>query len=119
MELVKGKSYLVKGFKDKQTKELLSQFKVKFPQHAIFNGEGLLLKDNQGDNEEYSLNHFDLNKLSKPNTLEIYPYRGGFRFRKIAANGKVLNHHYQTKQGAKKGAEAERKFWENYKIVIK
>lgn len=38
---------------------------------------------------------------------------------KIAANGKVLNHHYNTVAGAKKGAEAERKFWENFKIVKK
>lgn len=62
-----------------------------------------------------------LHELKKPkqNTLEIYPYRGGFRYRKIAANGKVLNHHYNTVAGAKKGAEAERKFWENFKIVKK
>lgn len=58
-------------------------------------------------------------KELRQNTLEIYPYRGGFRYRKIAANGKVLNHHYNTVAGAKKGAEAERKFWENFKIVVK
>lgn len=58
-------------------------------------------------------------KEVKPNTLEIYPYRGGFRYRKIAANGKILNHHYNTVAAAKKGAEAERKFWENFKVVYK
>lgn len=65
-----------------------------------------------GDDEFNLLN-------TKPATLEIYPYRGGFRYRKIAANGKVLNHHYNTVAGAKKGAEAERKFWENFKIIVK
>lgn len=60
-----------------------------------------------------------LAKEPRTATLEIYPYRGGFRYRKIAANGKILNHHYNTVAAAKKGAEAERKFWENYKIVKK
>ena len=121
MELIKGKSYLIKGFKDKQTAKELAIFNVVFPQYALFDGEFLLLKDITSNSQQYSLNHFDLSKLkkSKPNTLEIYPYRGGFRYRKIAANGKVLNHHYNTVAGAKKGAEAERKFWENFKIIVK
>lgn len=116
MKLVKGRYYTItqmeRGYEGMQ-----SVYNIKLPQKVLFNGAGFLVKDKDGLSS-YGSSRFKFKGI-KPATLEIYPYRGGFRYRKIAANGKVLNHHYQTKQGAKKGADAEKRFWENYKIVYK
>lgn len=53
----------------------------------------------------------------KTPTIEIYKSRGQFTFRVKGANGKKLNHLFQTKQGCKNGILALKKALENYKIV--
>ena len=123
MKLIKGKKYLIKGFKDKATGKLLSSYDVKFPQEALFDGEYFILQDNTGS-YEYAVSHFDLNKVklvkeTRTATLEIYKTKKGLSYRKIASNGKVLNHQYNTMAGLNKGIEAEKRFWENYKVVTK
>ena len=123
MELIKGKKYLIKGFKDKATVKELSSFGVKFPQEALFDGEYFILQDNAGS-YEYCVSHFDLNKVklvkdTSQATLEIYKTKKGLSYRKIASNGKVLNHQYNTMARLNKGIEAEKRFWENYKVVTK
>ena len=123
MKLIKGKKYLIKGFKDKATGKLLSSYDVKFPREALFDGEYFILQDNTGS-YEYAVSHFDLNKVklvkeTRQATLEIYKTKKGLTYRKIASNGKVLNHQYNTMAGLKKGIEAEKRFWSNYKIVKK
>lgn len=50
-------------------------------------------------------------------TIEIYKSRGQFTFRVKGANGKKLNHLFDSKQGCKNGILALKKALENYKIV--
>ena len=56
-------------------------------------------------------------KEPKTQTIEIYKIRGEFKFRVKGANGKTLNHLFNSKQGCKKGIEALAKAMSNYKIV--
>lgn len=116
MKLIKGQYYTITKMENHYESQK-SIYKIKLPQKVLFDGVGFIVKDKDGLSS-YAPSRFKF-KAPKPNTLEIYPYRGGFRYRKIAANGKILNHHYNTVAAAKKVAEAERKFWENFKIVKK
>lgn len=118
MKLIKGQYYTITEMENHYESQK-SIYKIKLPQKVLFDGNGFIVEDKDGLSS-YAVSRFKFKPAHhKPNTLEIYPYRGGFRYRKIAANGKVLNHHYNTVAGAKKGAEAERKFWENFKIIVK
>lgn len=69
--------------------------------------------------EPCSRDEFEVVKTPRQATLEIYKTKKGLSYRKIASNGKILNHQYNTMAGLKKGIEAEKRFWENYKIVTK
>lgn len=74
--------------------------------------------DNQKEGDTEPCNAGEL-KVIKQATLEIYKTKKGLSYRKIASNGKVLNHQYNTMAGLNKGIEAEKRFWSNYKIVKK
>lgn len=54
--------------------------------------------------------------MAKSYTIEIFKTRGQYQFRVVAPNGKILNHRYNTKQGAKKGIESMKKAFENFEI---
>ena len=58
-----------------------------------------------------------LAKEPKTATIEIYKSRGQFKFRVKGANGKTLNHLFNSKQGAKKGIAALAKALSNYKVI--
>jgi uncharacterized protein YegP (UPF0339 family) len=70
------------------------------------------------DDNYWFQNEEDL-KLYDPNpaTIEIYKSRGQFKFRVKGANGKTLNHLFNSKQGAKKGIAALAKALSNYKVI--
>lgn len=116
MKLIKGKKYVITGASSVDPKFVEEQG-VKFPQTVLFNGDWLCVKDKYGV-REWSQRYFIL-KETRTATLEIYKTKRGLSYRKIASNGKVLNHQYNTMAGLKKGIEAEKRFWENYKIVKK
>ena len=73
-------------------------------------------KDEKGITEPCNADELEIVKSA---TLEIYKTKKGLSYRKIASNGKILNHQYNTMAGLKKGIEAEKRFWSNYKIVKK
>ena len=56
-------------------------------------------------------------KAPKPATIEVMPYKKGFRLGFKAANGKILNHEFNTVAGAKRGIKAFEKLLDNYTIV--
>ena len=116
MKLIKGKKYLITGASDIKP-DFVKKCEVKFPQTVLFNGEWLIVKDIDGFSG-WSKEFFVL-KCDRQATLEIYKTKKGLTYRKIASNGKVLNHQYNTMAGLNKGIEAEKRFWENYKVVTK
>lgn len=123
MKPIEGNIYLIQGFKDKATEKELSSFDVKFPQKAKFDGECFILKDNTGT-YEYSVKHFDLNKLElvNPLTVQFIPRtRKGVKYFqiKMSKNGKVFNHQYNSKQGAKKSFESLVNDIKNDNFIVK
>ena len=116
MKLIKGKKYVITGA-SKVNPKFVKEQGVKFPQTVLFDGYWLMVKDKDGING-WAKEHFIL-KEARPATLEIYKTKKGLTYRKIASNGKVLNHQYNTMAGLNKGIEAEKRFWENYKVVTK
>ena len=115
-KLIKGKKYLITGASDIKP-DFVKKCEVKFPQTVLFNGEWLIVKDIDGFSG-WAKEFFVL-KCDRQATLEIYKTKKGLSYRKIASNGKILNHQYNTMAGLKKGIEAEKRFWENYKVVTK
>ena len=116
MKLIKGKKYVITGA-SKVNPKFVKEQGVKFPQTVLFDGRWLIVKGEEGV-DGWAKEHFVL-KGDRQATLEIYKTKKGLSYRKIASNGKVLNHQYNTMAGLNKGIEAEKRFWENYKIVKK
>ena len=116
MKLIKGNNYVITGASDIKP-DFVKEQGVKFPQTVLFDGEWLIVKDIDGFSG-WAKEHFIL-KIPRQATLEIYKTKKGLSYRKIASNGKVLNHQYNTMARLNKGIEAEKRFWENYKVVTK
>ena len=116
MKLIKGKKYVITGA-TKLDPKFIKKCEVKFPQTVLFDGYWLMVKDKDGING-WAKEKFIL-KIPRQATLEIYKTKKGLSYRKIASNGKILNHQYNTMAGLNKGIEAEKRFWENYKVVTK
>ena len=115
MKLIKGKKYVITGFKDADNKKECRGFGIKFPQKVEYNGSGFFkLKDKDGEGSYFTCRFLI---ETSPATIEIYKSRGQFTFRVKGANGKKLNHLFNSKQGCKKGILALKKAMENYKIV--
>lgn len=114
MELIKGKKYVVTGFKDAEQKKECRGFGIKFPQTVVYYGGFFKLKDKDGEGSYFTWRFLI---ETNPATIEIYKSRGQFTFRVKGANSKTLNHLFNTKQGCKKGIEALKKALENHKIV--
>ena len=121
MKLIKGKKYVITGYKNEEEKKLNHGLGIKFPQTVEHDGSKFFsLKDKDGESYYFTW-RFTVKEIKvkepKTATIEIYKSRGQFKFRVKGANSKTLNHLYNTKQGCKKGIEALKKAMENYKII--
>lgn len=116
MKLIKGKKYVITGYKNEKERKINHGFGVKFPQTVEYDGSGFfILKDKSGSSIYFTW-RFAIKDFYS-GTIEIYPSRGQFKFRVKGANSKTLNHLYNSKQGCKKGIEALAKAMSYYKII--
>lgn len=116
MKLIKGKKYVITGFKDSINAKELRKEGIKFPQIVKHDASSFFSLKDKGGEGQYFTWRFTVEPFI-PATIEIYKSRGAFTYRVKGANGAVLNHKYDTKQGCKKGILALKKALENYKIV--
>lgn len=101
-ELIQGKKYVITQTDD--TDKHPEKMGVKYPQTVVYDEGYFWVKDKNGFSSWWP-GWFDYHRADAP-TVEIYPYKGGFKFRVRAANGKLTNHTYNSVGAAKKGINA-------------
>jgi uncharacterized protein YegP (UPF0339 family) len=117
MKLIKGKKYIITGFKDSINEKVLRKEGIKFPQEVLCLGSSFFeVKDKSGLSHYFTW-RFKVKEVRPTPTIEIYKSRGQFKFRVKGANSKTLGHLFNTKQGAKKGIAALKKALSNYKVI--
>lgn len=104
-ELIQGKKYVITGAKSTYPMGC----GIKFPQTVVCvrepDGLWLRVKGYNGV-ESWSAKWFKYHMAEEQAKIEIYSYKGGFKFRIRAANGKLTNHTHNSVAGAKKGIKA-------------
>ena len=117
-KLIKGRKYVITGSADDHESARLCRYhKVKFPQAVVWNGEYFLVKDARGDDKEWLCSYFTYKHNSKPAKVELRKNRKGHYFTVKSANGKVLNHSFNSKRGCLNGIEALRRAMVDFEIL--
>lgn len=116
-KLVKGKRYVITGAAgSEEEKRFILKNEVKFPQTVEYNGECFLVKDESGISR-WDSSYFTFKKYTRMPTVEIHKNRKGHYYTVKGANGKKLNHDYNSKRGCLNGIEALRRAMADFEIV--
>ena len=121
MKLIKDKKYVITSFATNLADEL-GDYKIKFPQEVLYDGNFFLVKDKDGLSR-WSEDRFNYVMPTKiPLTIQFIPRtRKGVKYFqiKITKQGKVFNHQYNSKQGAKKSFESLVNDIKNDNFIVK
>lgn len=116
-KLIKGRKYVITGAADGENlRATVKAYGVKFPQVVSYDGECFDVKDNDGISH-WSVTFFTYKRNYKVAKVEIHKNRKGHYYTVKGANGKVLNHSYNSKRGCLNGIEALRRAMADFEIV--
>lgn len=116
-KLIKGRKYVITGAADdQQLKEMTKRGGVKFPQTVLFNGVHFEVKDSDGVCK-WDVSFFTYKEYIRKPIVEVHKNRKGHYFTVKGANGKVLNHSFNSKRGCLNGIEALRRAMVDFEIL--
>ena len=116
-KLIKGRKYVITGTSDGENlRATVKAYGVKFPQVVSYDGEGFYVKDNDGL-YRWGIGYFTFEEYRRKPTIELRKNRKGHYYTVKGANGKVLNHSYNSKRGCLNGIEALRRAMADFEIV--
>lgn len=114
-KLIKGRKYMITGAA-KGHKQDLKDSRIKYPQTVVFDGDVFDVKNGGGAYEGWFPYRFTYRAQKLP-TVELHKNRKGHYFTVKAANGKKLNHSFNSKRGCLNGIEALRRAMADFEIV--
>ena len=124
MKLIKDKFYVITGATDLNP-NFVKSCGIKFPQTVVHNGRWLVVKSKLGA-MEWSVDYFFIKEFKGKEpaklTVQFIPRtRKGVKYFqiKMSKNGKVFNHQYNSKQGAKKSFESLVNDLKNSNFIVK
>ena len=114
-KLIDGKRYVITGAEENFMKSY-KDYDLKFPQTVKYDGDFFQIKTKLG-NALFEPQSFIFKEFPRKAKVEIHKNRKGHYYTVKGANGKKLNHDYNSKRGCLNGIEALRQAMADFEIV--